>query len=163
MVISWRLVSRINVRRKSIKEVQWIQIYFCSGYRSWPWRSVWGRPPSVSTWVTVVRAQIWRIKPVGTMNYQEQWDRRPGNLQQKAPTSLWPVSCVWLLVTRWLLYPMTVVRQAPLSLGFPRQEYLGGLPFPSPGNISDPRIEPGSPALQEDSLPSEPPGKPAGC
>ena len=103
MVISWRLVSRINVGRKSIKEVQWIQIYFCSGYRSWPWRSVWGRPPSVSTWVTVVRAQIWRIKPVGTMNYQEQWDRRPGNLQQKAPTSLWPVSCVWLLVTRWLL------------------------------------------------------------
>ena len=47
--------------------------------------------------------------------------------------------------------------QAPLSMGFPRQEYWSGLPFPSPGGFPDPGIEPGSPALQEDSLPSEPP------
>ena len=43
---------------------------------------------------------------------------------------------------------------------FPRQEYWSGLPFPSPGNLPDPGIKPRSPALQADSLPSEPPGKP---
>ena len=44
-------------------------------------------------------------------------------------------------------------------MGFPWQEYWSGLPFPSPGDLLDPRIEPKSPALQADSLPSEPPGK----
>ena len=44
-------------------------------------------------------------------------------------------------------------------MGFPRQEYWSGLPFPSPGDLSDLGIEPGSCALQTDSLPSEPPGK----
>ena len=46
-------------------------------------------------------------------------------------------------------------------MGFSRQEYWSGLPFPSPGDLLDPAIEPGSPALQGDALPSEPPGKPA--
>ena len=45
-------------------------------------------------------------------------------------------------------------------MGFPRQEYYSGLPFPSPGDLLDPGIKPGSPALQADSLPSEPPGEP---
>ena len=45
--------------------------------------------------------------------------------------------------------------QAPLSVGFPRQEYWSGLPFPSLGDIPDPGIEPSSPALQADALPSE--------
>ena len=53
-----------------------------------------------------------------------------------------------------------VVHQVPLSMGFSRQEYWSGLPFPSPGDLSDPRIEPESPALQTNSLPSEPPWKP---
>jgi len=44
-------------------------------------------------------------------------------------------------------------------MGFFRQEYWSGLPFPSPGDLHSPRIELGSPALQVDSLPSEPPGK----
>ena len=56
--------------------------------------------------------------------------------------------------------PWTVARQAPLSLGFPRQEYWSGLPFTSPGDLPDSGIEPGSPALQADSLLSELPGKP---
>ena len=43
----------------------------------------------------------------------------------------------------------------PLSMGFSRQEYWSGLPFPSPGDLSDPRIEPGSPTLQADALLSE--------
>ena len=44
-------------------------------------------------------------------------------------------------------------------MGFSRKEYWSGLPFPSPGDLPDPGIEPGSPALQADSFPSEPPGK----
>ena len=50
--------------------------------------------------------------------------------------------------------------QAPLSMGFSRREYSSGLPFPSPGDLPNPGVEPGSPALQADALPSEPPGKP---
>ena len=54
--------------------------------------------------------------------------------------------------------PWTVVGQAPPSKGFSRQEHWSGLPFPSPGSLPEPGIEPGSPALQADSLPSESPG-----
>ena len=54
----------------------------------------------------------------------------------------------------------TVARQAPLSMGFSRQEYWSELPGPPPGDLADPEIEPVSPALQADSLPTEPPGKP---
>ena len=59
--------------------------------------------------------------------------------------------------------PATVARQAPLSMGFSRQESWSGLPFPPPGDLPDPGIEPGSPAChcrEIDSLPVEPPGKP---
>ena len=58
-----------------------------------------------------------------------------------------------------LCNPWTVVRQVSLSIEFSRQESWSGLPFPSPGNLPNPRIEPGSAALQAVSLPSEPPGK----
>ena len=54
--------------------------------------------------------------------------------------------------------PQTAVRQAPLSMGFSRQEYWSGLPFPSLGDLPFPEIEPESNALQVDSLPSGPPG-----
>ena len=56
--------------------------------------------------------------------------------------------------------PWTIAYQAPPSMEFSRQEYWSGLPFPSPGDLPDPGIEPGSPASQADALPSEPPGKP---
>ena len=56
--------------------------------------------------------------------------------------------------------PWTVAYQAPPSMGFSRQEYWSGVPFPSPGDLPNPGIEPRSPALQADALPSEPPGKP---
>ena len=55
--------------------------------------------------------------------------------------------------------PWTVTHQVPLSMEFSRQEYWSGLPFPSPGDLPNAGIKPGSPALQTDSLPSEPPGK----
>ena len=61
------------------------------------------------------------------------------------------LSCVWLFVTPW-----TVAHHVPLSVGFSRQEHWSGLPFPPPGDLPDPGIEPespSSPALQVDSLP----------
>ena len=58
-----------------------------------------------------------------------------------------------------LVTPWTVARQAPLSLGFSRQEYWSGLPFPSPGDLPNPGIEPRSPALQADPLLTELQGK----
>ena len=62
---------------------------------------------------------------------------------------------VWIFVIPW-----TVVYQASLSMGFSRQEYWSGLPFPSPGDLPDPGIKPRSPALQADTLPPGPSGKP---
>ena len=64
-------------------------------------------------------------------------------------------SHVQLFATLW-----TVAQQAPLSVGFSREEYWSGLLFPFLGDLPDPGIEPSSPALQADALPSEPPGKP---
>ena len=65
------------------------------------------------------------------------------------------LSRVRLFVTLW-----TAAHQAPLSMRFSRQGYWSRLPFPSPGDLLDPGNEPRSPALQADTLPSEPPGKP---
>ena len=60
---------------------------------------------------------------------------------------------------RLFAMPWTVACQAPLSMEFSRQEYWSGLPLPSPGDLPNPGVEPGSPGLQADSLLSEPPGK----
>ena len=65
------------------------------------------------------------------------------------------LSRVQLFTTPW-----TVVYQASQFMGFSRQEYWSGLPLPSPGDLPDPGIEPWSPTLQADTLPSEPQGKP---
>ena len=59
---------------------------------------------------------------------------------------------------RLFVTPWTAARQAPQSTAFSRQEYWSGLPFPSPGDLPDPGIEHGSPALEADALTSEPPG-----
>ena len=64
-------------------------------------------------------------------------------------------SHVQLFATLW-----TKARKAPLSMGFSRQEYCSGLSFLSPEDLLDPGIEPGSPTLQADNLPSDPPGEP---
>ena len=70
---------------------------------------------------------------------------------QSCPTLCDPVDCS---------LPGSSAYQAPLSMGFSRQEYWSGLPFPSPGDLPNPGLKPGSPALQADALTSEPPGKP---
>ena len=55
--------------------------------------------------------------------------------------------------------PWTIAYRAPLSIGFSRQGYWGGLPIPSPADLPNLGIEPGPPARQADTLPSEPPGR----
>ena len=65
------------------------------------------------------------------------------------------LSGIRLFATLW-----TIAHQAPPSVGFSRQEYWSGLPFPSPGNLPDPGIEPRSAAMQAGTLTSDPPGKP---
>ena len=67
------------------------------------------------------------------------------------------LSCIRLFATPW-----TVALQALLSMGFPQQEYWSGLPFPPPGDIPNPGIEPASPALAGGFFTTEPPGKPDG-
>ena len=73
------------------------------------------------------------------------------------------IMCVWVAqLCPALVTPWTVACQAPLSIGFSRQEYWSELSFPPPGDFPNPGIEPRSPTLQVDSLPSEPAGKPSG-
>ena len=64
------------------------------------------------------------------------------------------LSHVWLFATPW-----TIARQAPLSMGFFRQEYWSELPFPSPGDLPHPGMEPTSPSLAGGFFTTEPPGK----
>ena len=68
------------------------------------------------------------------------------------------LSCVQLFVT-----PLTVADQAPLSMGFSRQEHWSWLPFPSPGSFPNPEMEPVSPALAGGFFTTVPPGKPSVC
>ena len=77
------------------------------------------------------------------------------NLALEWKSKCYLLSRVWLFVTPW-----TVASQVPLSTGFSWQEHWSGLPFPSPRDLPNPGMKPGSPALQADSLLSEPPGKP---
>ena len=87
--------------------------------------------------------QLKHIFPEGSLN------------KRKVKVKVKSLSRVRLFATPW-----TVAHQAPPSMGFSRQEYWSGLPFPSPGDLPDPGIEPRSPTLQADALTSEPPGKP---
>ena len=104
-------------------------------YRVW----IWNRKGSLE--ITLLHSRIC----CGALQ------RKPQTVPMKVKT----LSRVWLFGT-----PQTGARQAPLSRGFSRQEYWSGLPFPSPGDLPDPGIEPRSSALQADSSPYEPPGKP---
>ena len=66
----------------------------------------------------------------------------------------------WLVASDFLQPHRTIAHQAPLSMGFSRQEYWSKLPCPPPGDLPNTGIKPRSPTLQVDSLPSEPPGRP---
>ena len=87
------------------------------------------------------------------MNHNKLWKI----LKVKVKVKVKSLSRVRLFATPW-----TIAYQASPSLGFSRQEYWSGLPFPSPGDLPDPGIEPRSPALEADALTSEPQGSPKG-
>ena len=76
----------------------------------------------------------------------ENFKHSESEVAQSCPTLCDPVDCS---------PPGSAVPEAPLSMGFSRQEYWSGLPFPSPGDLPQPGIESGSPALQADALTSE--------
>ena len=83
------------------------------------------------------------------------------NLKEHGTVVKWPDCCCACVLSHVQLFvtPWTVAYQASLTMGFPRQEYWSGLSFPSPGDLPDPGIKlmpPVSPALQVDSLPTEP-------
>ena len=99
--------------------------------------------PACTILTTVDGENLW---PPKQMSYSQ--------IQVNGNCCCFPLSCILLFVT-----PCTLAHQAPLSMDFPRQEYWSGLPFPSPGDLPNPEIEPGSPTLQPNSLPSEPSGK----
>ena len=93
-------------------------------------------------WFTMVCQSLLHSRVTQFYTYMSEWVKS--------------LSCVRLFVTPW-----TVAYQASLSTGFSRHEYWSGLPFPSPGDLPDPGIEPRSPALEAEALTSEPPGKPS--
>ena len=125
--------------------------------------------PTQWTWVLVNSASWWWTgRPgvllfMGSRRVRHDWTTElnwtdPGKLDSMlltAKVKVKSLSPVWLFGAPW-----TVAYQALLSMGFSSQEYWSGLPFPSPGDLPNPGIEPWSPALQTDALPSEPPGKP---
>ena len=82
-------------------------------------------------------------------NVIEIWEGHPLLM---CSSTCWVAYLCLLFVTPWI-----VPHQVTLSMGFPRQEYWSWLLFPSSGDLPDPGIKPGSPILQADALPSEPP------
>ena len=103
--------------------------------RGW---DVWMASLTRWTWVSVNSGSWWWTGRPGMLRFM--WSQRVGHN--------WATDLIW-----------TVARQASLSMGFSRQEYWSGLPFPSPGDLPNPGVKPRSPALQADALTSEPPGK----
>ena len=109
----------------------------------------------------MVRFQIAIQPAITTADYKKLRDKTKWETMQDLLTVAWSggglvaKSCP-TLATMW-----TVACQAPLSMGFSRQEYWSGLPFPSPGDLPKPGIKPGSPALHADSLLTKLWGKPS--
>jgi len=91
---------------------------------------------------------VWRLAPLLPLLIVQ---RSPVKVKVKSLSRVWVSRYSHVSQTPW-----TVAHQAPPSMGFSRQEYWSGLPFPSPGNLPDPGIEPRSPALRADALTSEP-------
>ena len=124
---------------------------------SWGWRDpLWypGKTTEASVWQ---HFPMWGIVPscLSCLSWIIVTVSASPSLSEKTSQLL---SRVRLFTTPW-----TVAYQASLSMGFSRQEYWSGLPFPSPGDLPDPGIEPSSPTLEADTLTSEPPGKIRTC
>ena len=111
--------------------------------------------PTHYWWTCTLVQSPWRAICLFNQNYKCTYPPiQQFNLQIHWRKKVKLLSRVRLFATPW-----TTAHQAPLYMEFSRQEYWSGLPFPSPGDLLDPGIKPGSPTLQTDALPSEPPGK----
>ena len=97
----------------------------------------------------------WGAKIPHALNQKTKMWKTRSNIVTNSIKWKWSRSVVSDSATPW-----TTAYQAPPSTGFSKQEYWSGLPFPSPGDLPNPGIEPGFPAFQADALTSEPPGKP---
>ena len=115
--------------------------------------------PETNTTLYIHSTAIFFCKSVNgekyTMLTLTERKKRVGEKSEVKWSEVKLLSRVRLFATWW-----TVAYQAPLSMGFSRKKYWSGLPFPSPGDLPDPGIEPGFPTLEADALTSEPPGKP---
>ena len=126
-----------------------------------PWTWVWVNSRS---WWWTGRPGVLRFMGSQRVRHDRDWTELKHSLDLKLDSSLqvsqlfriWIV-CLSLIHVRLLVTPWTVTLQVPLSVGFSRQEYWSGLPRPPPGDLPNLGMEPRSPALQADSLPSEPP------
>ena len=115
----------------------------------WPWNhwgSVWQCPEEPDLRYTGLKNVVKEVEDLYADNYKTLIKEIESEVAQSCLTFCNPMDCE--------------AYQAPLSMEFSWQEYWSGLPLPSPGDFPDPGIEPRSPALQADALPSEPPRKP---
>ena len=122
-------------------------------------------PYGENGWIKLKMTGYGPIRMEVTGTYIVLWPQPSLVQTSRSSTTIWAsilvkkVKVKSLSRVRLFATPWTVAYQASPSMGFSRQEYWSGLPFPSPGHLPDPGIEPGSPALQADALTSEPPGK----
>ena len=127
----------------------------------WPssWHNGWETCSSVwidFTWVGHRLSNLQKLFPGPTLGYGAKVPQKGAPWWRiKEERKKVKLSRVRLFATLW-----TVAHQASPSMEFSRQEYRSGLPFPSPGDLPNPGIEPGSSTLEADALTSEPPGKP---
>ena len=120
-----------------------------------PWRKKWLPSPAFLPGESYGQRSLEGYSLWGHRKVRHDWTYiHSFNWQKYLKVKVKLLSRVRLVATPW-----TVAYQAPPSVGFSRQEYWSGLPFPSPGDLPNPGIEPGSPTLRADTLPSEPPGK----
>ena len=114
-------------------------------------------PHTSGDWKSKIRATAWSVLVTTlflTVSSHGRMRRRQKAFWSLGGGGVVTKSCLTLAT------PWTIACQAPLSVGYSRQEYWSGLPFPSPGDLPNPGIEPRPPALQADSLPPELQGKP---
>ena len=117
------------------------------------WASAHCLTPELHLWISYPHpVHIWATTPIDQYGVIKQGLERQG--WGRASSEVKSLSHVRLFATLW-----TVACKAPPSMGFSKQKYWSGLSFPSPRDLLHPRIEPGCPTLQADSLSSEPPGK----
>ena len=148
--------------------IQWVRIHL-PVQGTWVQSLVWEdstclgetKPVHYNYWACVLQLlKLGSLEPV--LHKRNQCSEKPMICNKEKPLlTTKEVSKCWSLSRAQLFAaPWTAAHQAPLSMRFSRQGYWSRLPFPSPGDLPNPGIEPGSPALQVDSLPTELQGKP---